>query len=480
MYYLPKGHAMKILDVLNSPWAIIPDKLAEITEIYGRHVRGEKIDIAAIEAQIGQPLNSRPKGYEVQYGGVALLPVDGVLSKRMNFFTKISGGTSMQYLTRDLRQALAEPQVRSVVLVVDSPGGTVDGTVEAARAVMEARGGDKPVVAWVDGLMASAAYWIGSAADAIYLGAETDEVGSIGVAMQHVDYSGNDARWGIKRTDIYAGKYKRIASDTGPLSEEGLAYLQAQVDYYYSLFVEAVAQQRGAAVEQVLSDMADGRLFIGKQAIKAGLVDGASTLEALVADLAAGTYGRMRSGVAGAASPRQETGAGAAPEDPQPEPMEQAMTREELEKNHPELVKALRDEGFAAGASAERQRIKDVEAQALPGHDKLITELKFDGKTTGPEAATRVLAAENAKLAGIRNDLNADAPKPAAASPSATGEHPDPDADAGLPLEERCKRKWDKDAKLRAEYGDNYADYLAFEKADAAGRVKILRGKQAA
>lgn len=155
------------------------------------------------------------------------------------------------------------------------------------------------------------------------------------------------------------------------------------------------------------------------------------------------------------------------------------MNREQLEKDHPEIAKAIRDEGHAAGAAAERQRIQDVEAQALPGHEKLISELKFDGKTTGPEAAAKVLAAERQKLAATAKDLKDDAPDPAAPSASATGDRQDPDADASLPVEERCKRKWDKDAKVRAEFA-SYDDFLAFEKANAEGRVKILRGKQAA
>jgi signal peptide peptidase SppA len=479
---------MKILDVLNSPWAIVPDKLAEITEIYGRHLRGEKIDIAAIEAKLGKPLASQPRGYTVAEGGVAVLPVEGVLAKRMNLMMDISGGTSLQYLARDLAKALADASVQSVILAIDSPGGTVDGTLELGRMVMDARAGAKPVVAWVDGNMMSGAYWIGSAADAVYIGANSDQIGSIGVAMQHVDYSGMDAQAGIRRTDIYAGKYKRMGSSAAPLSEEGRAYLQDQVDYIYSLFVDAVATQRGVSSDQVLSDMADGRIFIGRQAIQAGLVDGASTLDALVAELASGRYVRRRMKAAGvaalgaganAAPVEGADGAGAAPSVETPKPEEDTMDLKELKEKHPELAKALIDEGFAAGSAAERERIQSVEAQVLPGHEDLIKGLKFDGKTTGPQAAVAVLAAEKAKKGKALENLRADAPAPAPAAASETG---DPDAgrqgaDATAPLEERCKQAWDRDAKLRAEF-TNYESFLAFERANAAGQVKVL-GKAA-
>ncbi len=474
---------MKILDVLNAPWAIVPDKLAEITEIYSRHLGGDKIDIKGIEAQLGKPLANHPKGYSVLPGGVALLPVEGVLAKKMNLFMDVSGGTSMQLLARDLRQALGDPVVGSVILMIDSPGGTVDGTQEVSRAVLDARAGDKPVVAWVDGLMASAAYWIGSAADAVFVGADTDQVGSIGVAAQHVDYSRRQEMMGVKVTDIYAGKYKRIASQNAPLSEEGRSTLQDHVDYLYSLFVETVAQHRGVSAEQVVSDMADGRIFVGRQAMQAGLVDGASTLDALVAELASGTYVRRRSKAAGVAavapamvaSPQADaSGAGAAPS-VEPTHNEDTMDLKTLKEKHPEVAQALIDEGFAAGkaegrtegATAERERILAVEAQAMPGHEALVAALKADGKTTAPEAAVQVLAAERAKGAARLQALRKDGPDPApaAASPSGDAGEAAAAAEAGLPVEERAKARFERDPAIRAEFQtlERYTGWMKHE-----------------
>lgn len=465
---------MKILDVLNSPWAIQPEKLSEIVEIYSRHLRGDKIDLAGIEAAIGKPLANTQKTYQIASGGVALLPVEGVLAKRMNLFMNVSGGTSLQMLAGDVRKALNDPAVKSLVLVVDSPGGTVDGTTEAARAVLDARGGGKPVVAWVDGTMASGAYWIGSAADAIYAGADTDAVGSIGVATQHVDYSKYEQSMGVTTTDIYAGKYKRIASEHAPLSEEGRAYLQERVDYFYSLFVDAVAQNRGASVEQVLSDMADGRIFIGQQAVSAGLVDGVSTLDALVADLAAGTYRRKRMAGAGVVSVAKDANGAGAALNPEPLPKGNEMDMETLVRDHPQLAETLR----AEGAEAERARIKGIEAAALPGHEVLVDTLKNDGKTQPGDAALMILAAEKEKgprkLAALKDDAATLKDVPAGGSQGGTPAA-ETTVDSTLPLEERCKATWDKDANVRAAYGGEYTHYLAFEKANAAGRVRELR-----
>lgn len=468
---------MKILDVLNSPWAIVPEKLHEITEVYSRHLRGEKIDIKAVRADMDAAIrlhigDDKPaKPYEV-IDGVAVLPFDGVVAKKMNLFSMISGGLSTQLFARDFNAALADDDVGALVLTIDSPGGTVDGTQELARVIMSARDGDKPVVAWVDGMMASAAYWIGSAADAVYLGADTDWVGAIGVVTQHVDYSRLEDRVGIKTTEIYAGKYKRIASDTRPLSEEGHAYLQGQVDYLYSVFVEAVAQQRDVPVEQVIETMADGRIFIGQQAISAGLVDGASTLDALIGQLAAGEYSprRMAGAVAPVAvTPKSDAGGASSSTIEAEDDMD--ITKETIEKDHPAIAEALRGEAFAAGAKAERERILAVEAQSLPGHEKLIATLKADGKTSGAEAAVQILAAEKAAGTARAQALADDAPAPVKGTASATGEA---DGDAGLSAEEKAAKKWDADAALREEFGDNKAAYLAFVKAESSGKVRVL------
>ena len=85
------------------------------------------------------------------------------------------------------------------------------------------------------------------------------------------------------------------------------------------------------------------------------------------------------------------------------------MDIETLKKEHPQLATALQEEGRKQGAEEERARIKAVEAQTMPGHEKLIAALKFDGKTTGPEAAVQVLNAERTKRAATLGDLEADA-----------------------------------------------------------------------
>jgi len=171
---------------------------------------------------------------------------------------------------------------------------------------------------------------------------------------------------------------------------------------------------------------------------------------------------------------------------------EEIMDLKELKAKFPELFAEIQkasfdegkqkgEEGLAAavdtarieGATAERERVQGVQEQSMPGHEKLIAELMFDGKTTGPEAAVKVLAAE--KAAQRTNlDNNADDSPPPLADPDTDG---DADVDNNLPLEELCKAKWDKDKGLRAEFNGDYDTYVAYEKAMASGRVRIINKK---
>jgi len=292
---------MKVLDILNMPWAILPEKYIQIREIYYRHLAGEHADLAAIEAQLGRPLANEAKPYVVE-NGVAVVSIEGVIAKRMDLFMDISGGVSTQTVARNFVTAVGDSEVHSILLNIDSPGGEVDGTHELAQTIFRSRG-QKPIIALANGMMASAAYWIGAAADRIFSAGKTTQMGSIGVVATHIDRSKRNEMMGLKITEITAGRYKRTVSSNKPLTREGEDLLQSDVDQMYSIFVDEVAQFRGVSVEKVLSDMADGRVFIGQKAIDAGLADGLATEGEIV---------QMLSAQAESAKARRSLGAAAA------------------------------------------------------------------------------------------------------------------------------------------------------------------------
>ncbi|MFS2004616.1 S49 family peptidase [Duganella sp. CT11-25] len=396
---------MNIFDVLNAPWAIEPSKLIELHAIYGAHVRGEHIDIEAVEKRLGRPMANEQKDYEI-VDGVAVVPINGVIAKKMNMFSQISGGASSQLAMRAIDGAKRDQAVHSIMLHYDNcPGGTVDGTELFANAVKEARK-VKPIVALGAGMIASAGYWSGSAAQKVYIVDGTTAVGSIGVVAAHKDISAAEAARGIKTTEISAGKFKRIASQYGPLSDEGRQSIQDQLDYMYSLFVGAVADHRSVAPEKVLADMADGRIFTGQQAVDAGLVDGIMTFDALIAKLNDDRQQGGRVFVPGRAPAASTT---TIPKG------ENIVTPEEMKAAHPAVVQGF----IAEGAAAERARIQAVESQLIPGHEALIAGMKFDGKSTAGDAAQAVLAAERTSREAHARASAADAPLPVVQVPAA-------------------------------------------------------------
>jgi ClpP class serine protease len=430
---------MKLYDLLTSPWAILPDKLREIQAVYATHLRSEKIDIAGIEARLGHPLANEQQEYSIQGSGVGVLPLEGILAPKANLLMRISGGTSTQMFVRQVESMKADSRVRSAVLAVDSPGGAVLGIPAAAAAIAELAK-VKPVVAVGVGTIASAAYWLASAANAVFIEGSTDQVGSLGVYQR----MGWDPK-GENTMEFARGKYKRASLNGEPPSAEFVAYVDEQLDHLYAVLVDAVAQHRGVTAEQVLEQMADGRVFIGQQAVDVGLADGYSTVDAMVEQLSADprAYAQRRrakpkalAAVTAGASAFAEAGAAAAGDPPESDeagaaeagasttpPTENTMpeiTREAMERDNPALLASLKTEFMAAGVAAELARQAGVRATLVPGHEKLVEQLATDGKTTPAEAALAVNTAVRAAHQAAAKAHADDAPPaaPAAAAPA--------------------------------------------------------------
>jgi signal peptide peptidase SppA len=336
----------------NTPWAITPEMLQEIRRIYSDHRAGKVPDIQAIEAQLGRPLNNEQKPYQV-VNGVAVISGSGVIAKRMDLFMKVSGGFSVEKISADFKTALADPLVRSIVLVLDSPGGSIDGIFEFADLVYASRDA-KDILSLAYGTMASAAYLIGAAASGVYASDVAAVIGSIGVIAVHEDTSALDQRSGVVTTKIYRGKYKGLVAD-GPLTEEGRMTIEEKVDYYYSLFINTVARYRGVSAETVLTKMSTDVMdyFIGQQAVDAGLVDGIMSLDKAI-DLAGNPAGIKNSGGMTASGKEKSMSD------------KVITTIEQLAAAYPELTAAVREQAVkdvdlegprAKAAEEERDRI---------------------------------------------------------------------------------------------------------------------------
>jgi hypothetical protein len=134
------------------------------------------------------------------------------------------------------------------------------------------------------------------------------------------------------------------------------------------------------------------------------------------------------------------------------------------------------EEGVKAGAESERARIKAVEEQSMPGHEALIETLKFDGHTTGGQAALQILAAERKSLGAIAPDLRFDGLTTAPAVPTETTTRTTQQIDSSMSQEQVAaiaKREWETSPQLHHEFTGE-TQYVAFRKAEAAGRVRRI------
>jgi ClpP class serine protease len=437
--------------VAATPWAIEPDMLDTIRAIALREGDG----VEALQAREGRPLtNARTV---TMRDGVAVVPITGPIFRYANLFTQISGATSLDVLAKDFAAALDDPAVRAIVLDINSPGGQATGVSEFAAQVHAAA---KPVVAYVGGMAASAAYWIAAAAPQIVM-SKSAMAGNIGAVL------GLDTRKDPNKTEIVSSQSPNKRPDVG--TDAGRAQLQGMVDALAQVFIDDVAAYRGMTSDAVVKDFGAGDIFIAAKAVAAGMADRIGTLEDVIAGLAGKQS--MPAKPLSMKGPTMNLATLKAEHQAVVAELLSALTLGELQAANPALVLAI----SADASTIERTRILAVEAQSMPGHEALIAAFKADGKTTAPEAAVQILAAEKAVLGAKAGALKADAPAAVAhaAAPAAADA-----ADASLPLDERIKAKWDKSPALQAEFGSNFANFAALEKADAAGQVRILSGNK--
>lgn len=247
-------------------------------------------------------------------GPVRVIDVGGVLvngdKPLLDPWTGEAYGMGYGYIKSQVQAALSDDSVKAVLLNVDSPGGTVAGAQDLADFIAAAAK-QKPMAAFTNSLMASAAYWVGSATGRV-LCTETAELGSIGVIMTRYDVSAWNEAVGLKVHVITSGKWKAAGHPDVPMADEEREYFKAQSDGIHAVFRRSVAEHM--RLESSAEEWGDAQVFLGAEALNVGLASAVvSGLDEAVTMLES----------------------------------EVTMNRAELEAQHPELVKELLAEGYA-------------------------------------------------------------------------------------------------------------------------------------
>jgi signal peptide peptidase SppA len=212
------------------------------------------------------PQSEAPQSIMSVADGVATISITGPLLPTTDEFDRVMlGATSLDEVRSTVESAAADPAVTSIVLNIDSPGGTVRGTPEAADAIYEASK-VKPVRAHTSGTMASAAYWLGSQATSVSM-TRSASVGSIGVMVPHIDQSKRAEMLGVKVELFTTGKFKAAGFPGTSLTESQRELIQERIDQVFGEFKSAVTRQG----RKIPAEAMQGQTFYGPQAESLGL-----------------------------------------------------------------------------------------------------------------------------------------------------------------------------------------------------------------
>lgn len=367
--------------VMQRTWLLEQSTLQNLVSVVQRHDSGQKLSAedvhAIVEAREQERSRPLPAGFQVE-NGVAVVPISGVIAK---FSSQVNGssqprGTSIEAIRNGMRQALADDTVETIVLDVDSPGGSADGVPEMADEIYEARS-EKRIVAVTDGMIGSAAYFLASQAHEI-VATKGAEIGSIGTYAVLVESRRAAEQQGLDVHVLRTGKFKGVGVPGTAITDEQKANIQGRVESINDFFIEAVARGRGISGERA-RELADGSVHLAADAVEMGLADSIGLPMEVITSAQRAVVERrgFRSGAPeenpnpeAATTPKEET---------MTEPVTETLTAETVAAEHPTIAEQFRQEGREEGVQGERARIAAIRSAAGPGQEALVDTLIEQG-----------------------------------------------------------------------------------------------------
>lgn len=271
-------------------WACEPNYLAKIASVYENHKTVSKDYLASLNLS-NQKVNSCSTVWLEDFAGdvsnvegtarkngtkqyVRLIPIMGAMFKRADWLEEASGAKGTQQIINDINAANADESITAIVLHIDSGGGTVDGTETIANIVANSK---KPIVSFIDGLAASAAYWVASQSANIIASETTAQIGAIGVITKHVDNSAKYQLQGQKVSYLVSqgSENKIVGNDTQALSENDIKMITVSLTKTNEIFINTVKQGRA----NIASEAFSGDIFMANEALDMGMIDSIGTLQ---------------------------------------------------------------------------------------------------------------------------------------------------------------------------------------------------------
>lgn len=351
---------------------------------------------------------TQPAGREIdkfyeKSGKTAIIRITGLLSNNVSIFDQLFGfAPSLTYseIVEAIDQANSDEEIKDIILDINSPGGYVDGAELAALSIAAS---EKPVFAQTAGLMASAAYWLGSQAKKITALTRTATFGSIGVATVVYKQPGV--------FDIASTSAPNKRPD--PESDDGMSAIRKELDDIHNIFAGDVARGRNVSREKVDSDFGKGGVFLAEEAKKAGMID------KMVVPGVAGQAGK---------SAINST-----------EVKKMEITLEKIKAENPDIATALKEEGI----QAERKRVNALNSWRGMNADvdKIVDDAISAGKNFDDVMSSLQKAAIVGKTAAANGENPPDVPTATVQAEVLTAEEKEAAKLFGIPEAEFAKNK---------------------------------------
>lgn len=228
-----------------------------------------------------------PVGLQLVGDKLAVISVNGPTISTTTYWSRYVGVPSYMDIAEQLIKSADNEKVKATLLKLDTPGGDAKGVAKLSRLISELSDKVKPIITFNDGAMASAGFWYGTASSQV-ISDEDGMTGSLGAIAVHTEMSEMRKKMGIVDTVIRSAPQKALATPYEPLSEDGRKSIEEAIDRYHSSFVKAIASNRQLEKPYVDSEIASGKMFTAKEALKLKIIDRVLPFEQVVARMLKG------------------------------------------------------------------------------------------------------------------------------------------------------------------------------------------------
>ncbi|KOR22812.1 S49 family peptidase [Burkholderia cenocepacia] len=263
---------------LSHPWALMPERMAAYAGVLASHYAGSLPPASQPGPEAASQSSARQSS---RAGNIAVINVFGAMVEWPGDIDVCEGGASARVVAQQLTDAENDETVGQVLMVYNTPGGSVYGTAELGDVINRVKA-SKPVIGVAQSLAASAGYWALSQCTEAYC-TPGGEVGSIGVYSGYQNIAKAMEMAGVDIQLFSAGKYKTEMSPfSDGLSPEAVAYQEQRAQDYYAMFTKAVAKGRNVPIDAVRNGMGQGRVLGADAALEAGMIDGVMNVDQVI------------------------------------------------------------------------------------------------------------------------------------------------------------------------------------------------------